>query len=99
MGGVLDQPQAVLVGEGLHGVHVEHQPADVNGQDAGHLQCRIERRAAGAEIGDLPFGVGQIYVKRHGVAIHKERHRPLVANHFGRGGKGHRRYQHRLTGA
>ena len=66
MGGVFDQPQAVFLGKGPHGVHVEHQPADVYGQDAGHLQCRIERGPPGAEVGDLPLGVDQVQVEGHG---------------------------------
>ena len=58
---------------------------------------RIQRRLAGPELLDLPFGVGQVHVQRYGIAIHQQGHGALIADHFGGGGEGHRGHEHGLA--
>ena len=50
------------------------------------------------QVGELPLGVVQVHVERHRIAIDQQRHGPLVADHFGRGGEGHGGHQHGLAG-
>ena len=96
--GVLDDPEAVLRGERLDLAHVHHQPADMHGNDADHAEPRLQRRLAGVKLFDLPLGVGKVHVQRHGIAIDQQRNGPLIADHFGGRGEGHRRHEHGLSG-
>jgi hypothetical protein len=79
-------------------VHVHHQAAHVYGNDAHHTERGVQGCLTGAESFDFPFRVGKVHVQGHGIAIDQQRNGALVAYDFSRGGEGHGRDQHGLTG-
>ena len=99
MRGILDDPQSVALSKRMHGVKVHHQPADVDRNHADHCKIRGDGSPAGSQIGELGLGIFEVHVQRHRIAVDQHGHGPLVANHFGRCGEGHRGDQHGLPGA
>ena len=80
VGGVFDDPQAVLGGKRLDRVHVHHQSADMHGHDPDDAKRRIQRRLAGSQLFDLSPGVAKVHVQGDRIAIDQQRNGTLVAH-------------------
>ena len=99
MRGVFDDPEPVARRECVHLVHVHHQTADVNRDDADDLRLgRNGSELAVAERVELARGVLQIHVERVGKTVDEDRNRPHVPNDIRRRGERHCRDEHRLAG-
>ena len=88
---VFDDPEVVLLGEGMDGGHVHHEAGNVDGDDAndGNVFGNRGGEFSGAEVCELLLGVGEVHVEGVRIAVDEDGDGALVADDLGRGGKGH----------
>ena len=98
MGGVFDHPQAMPAANAWTASMSIISPPTCTGMIPTTRQFAVQRRPAGLQVVELPLGVGQVHVRVTGSQSTSSGTGPLIADHLGRGGKGHGGHQHRLAG-
>ena len=87
----IHKPSARGPGSNCLGIH--HEPADVDGNCSDHRRLGRNRRrqTTGSQARNLPRGVGEIHVQRHGIAVHENRNGAQVPDNFPGRREGHGR--------